>query len=101
MYISYIGKLFLRMLKALILPLIIPSLVAAVGSLDMSLSGKVSFNSLQSDPLNGSNKQIDEPLTRQIVLSKHYKIGLANTRTINRIEQVSGSDCNSESKVVV
>ena len=54
MYISYIGKLFLRMLKALILPLIIPSLVAAVGSLDMSLSGKVSFNSLQSNPLNGS-----------------------------------------------
>ena len=42
MYISYIGKLFLRMLKALILPLIIPSLIAAVGSLDMSLSGKVS-----------------------------------------------------------
>jgi len=41
MYISYIGKLFLRMLKALILPLIIPSLIAAVGSLDMSLSGKV------------------------------------------------------------
>ena len=41
MYVSYVGKLFLRMLKALILPLIIPSLVAAVGSLDMSLSGKV------------------------------------------------------------
>ncbi len=41
MYISYVGNLFLRMLKALILPLIIPSLVAAVGSLDMNLSGKV------------------------------------------------------------
>ena len=41
MYVAYVGKLFLRMLKALILPLIIPSLVAAVGSLDMSLSGKV------------------------------------------------------------
>ncbi len=40
-YVSFVGKLFLRMLKALILPLIIPSLVAAVGSLDMSLSGKV------------------------------------------------------------
>ena len=40
-YISFVGKLFLRMLKALILPLIIPSLIAAVGSLDMSLSGKV------------------------------------------------------------
>merc|ERR1712117_760477 len=41
MYVSYVGKLFLRMLKALILPLIIPSLVAAVGALDMSISGKV------------------------------------------------------------
>lgn len=41
MYISYIGDLFLRMLKALILPLIIPSLIAAVGSLDMKISGKV------------------------------------------------------------
>ena len=41
MYVAYVGKLFLRMLKALILPLIIPSLVAAVGSLDMSISGKV------------------------------------------------------------
>ena len=41
MYIGYVGKLFLRMLKALILPLIIPSLIAAIGQLDMSLSGKV------------------------------------------------------------
>ncbi|TRY73010.1 hypothetical protein TCAL_03354 [Tigriopus californicus] len=41
MYISYVGELFLRMLKALILPLIVPSLIAAVGSLDMSLSGRV------------------------------------------------------------
>ena len=41
MYVAYIGKLFLRMLKALILPLIIPSLIAAIGQLDMNLSGKV------------------------------------------------------------
>ena len=41
MYVSYVGNLFLRMLKALILPLIVPSLIAAVGSLDMSISGKV------------------------------------------------------------
>jgi len=41
MYVAYIGELFLRMLKALILPLIIPSLITAVGSLDMSLSSKV------------------------------------------------------------
>lgn len=41
MYVSYIGELFLRMLKALILPLIVPSLITAVGSLDLSLSGRV------------------------------------------------------------
>eukprot|EP00092_Neocalanus_flemingeri_P011555 GFUD01012452.1.p1 GENE.GFUD01012452.1~~GFUD01012452.1.p1 ORF type:complete len:498 (-),score=52.36 GFUD01012452.1:922-2415(-) len=41
MYVSYVGELFLRMLKALILPLIVPSLITAVGSLDMSLSGRV------------------------------------------------------------
>lgn len=40
-YIGYIGELFLRMLKALILPLIISSLVASIGSLDLGLSGKV------------------------------------------------------------
>eukprot|EP00095_Tigriopus_kingsejongensis_P001809 snap_masked-scaffold10_size831480-processed-gene-2.2 protein:Tk01809 transcript:snap_masked-scaffold10_size831480-processed-gene-2.2-mRNA-1 annotation:"excitatory amino acid transporter 1-like" len=41
MYITYPGELFLRILKALILPLIVPSLIAAVGSLDMRFSGKV------------------------------------------------------------
>ena len=40
MYVSYVGEIFLRMLKALILPLIVPSLITAVGSLDLSLSGK-------------------------------------------------------------
>lgn len=46
MYVSYIGELFLRMLKALILPLIVPSLITAVGSLDMSLSGKVGMRAI-------------------------------------------------------
>ncbi|XP_011869869.1 PREDICTED: excitatory amino acid transporter 1 isoform X2 [Vollenhovia emeryi] len=41
MYINYFGDLFLRMLKSLILPLIISSLVSAIGSLDLSLSGKI------------------------------------------------------------
>ena len=44
MYVSYVGEIFLRMLKALILPLIVPSLITAVGSLDMSLSGNRSNN---------------------------------------------------------
>ena len=42
MYVSYVGEIFLRMLKALILPLIVPSLITAVGSLDLSLSGGAS-----------------------------------------------------------
>ena len=46
MYVSYIGEIFLRMLKALILPLIVPSLITAVGSLDMSLSGKVGLRAV-------------------------------------------------------
>jgi len=46
MYVAYIGELFLRMLKALILPLIVPSLITAVGSLDMSLSGKVGMRAI-------------------------------------------------------
>jgi len=45
-YVAYIGELFLRMLKALILPLIVPSLITAVGSLDMSLSGKVGMRAI-------------------------------------------------------
>lgn len=41
LYVNFIGDIFLRMLKALILPLIISSLVAAVGGLDISLSKKI------------------------------------------------------------
>lgn len=41
MYIHFLGELFLRMLKGLILPLIISSLVTAIGSLNLQLSGKI------------------------------------------------------------
>ena len=41
MYISYVGQLFLRMLKALILPLIIPSLIVAIGQLDITVFSTV------------------------------------------------------------
>lgn len=40
MYIQFPGDLFLRMLKSLILPLIVSSIVSAIGSLDLGLSGK-------------------------------------------------------------
>lgn len=40
-YIYFLGDIFLRMLKCLILPLIISTLISAVGSLDLKLSGKI------------------------------------------------------------
>lgn len=43
MYINFPGDLFLRMLKALILPLILSSIVSAIGSLDLNLSGNKIF----------------------------------------------------------
>lgn len=41
MYLNFVGDLFLRLLKALILPLITASLISAIGSLDLSLSRKI------------------------------------------------------------
>ncbi|XP_022918475.1 excitatory amino acid transporter 1-like [Onthophagus taurus] len=41
MYVNFVGDLFLRMLKSLILPLIISSLISAIANLDLSLSGRV------------------------------------------------------------
>ena len=41
MYVSYAGDIFLQMLKSLILPLIVASIVTAIGGLDLSLSGKI------------------------------------------------------------
>jgi len=41
MYANFIGEMFLRMLKGLILPLIVSSLIAAIGSLDLKLSGRI------------------------------------------------------------
>ena len=61
MYVSYVGEIFLRMLKALILPLIVPSLITAVGSLDLSLSGgvlKVEFIKETNQNKNICNKNI-------------------------------------------
>lgn len=41
MYTKFVGSLFLQMLKAIIIPLVIPSLIVAVGTLDLSLSGRI------------------------------------------------------------
>jgi len=40
-YVGFVGDLFLRMLKMLILPLIVSSMISAVGSLDLSVSGRI------------------------------------------------------------
>ncbi|XP_063231279.1 excitatory amino acid transporter 3-like [Bacillus rossius redtenbacheri] len=41
MYVGFPGDVFLQMLKSLILPLIVSSIAAAVGSLDLRLSGRI------------------------------------------------------------
>lgn len=40
-YINFIGEIFLRMLKGLILPLIMSSLIAAIGTLNFKATGKI------------------------------------------------------------
>lgn len=40
-YIQFVGDLFLRILKGLVLPLIVTTLIAAIGDLDLSVSGKM------------------------------------------------------------
>ncbi|RZF44794.1 hypothetical protein LSTR_LSTR000746 [Laodelphax striatellus] len=37
MYVQFVGDLFLRMLKGLMIPLVVSSIVSAIGSLDLSL----------------------------------------------------------------
>lgn len=46
LYVNFIGDIFLRMLKALILPLIVSSLISAIGSLDLSLSGRIGVRAI-------------------------------------------------------
>ena len=46
MYINFPGEIFLRMLRGLILPLITTSMIAAVGGLDSTLSGKIGFRAV-------------------------------------------------------
>jgi len=46
MYIGYVGELFLRMLKCIIIPLIIPSLIASIGSLNLRVSGKIGLRAV-------------------------------------------------------
>merc|ERR1719186_4962 len=46
MYVGFIGKLFLNVLKSLIVPLIIPSLIATIGGMDLALSGKIGLRAI-------------------------------------------------------
>lgn len=46
MYVNFLGDLFLRILKSLILPLIVSSLISAVGSLDISLSKRIGIRAI-------------------------------------------------------
>ncbi|KAJ8926111.1 hypothetical protein NQ315_009968 [Exocentrus adspersus] len=46
MYLAFPGEIFLRMLKALIIPLLMSSVIHAIGSLDLSLSKKIAIRSI-------------------------------------------------------
>lgn len=46
MYLQFPGDLFLRMLKALIIPLLTSSIISAIGALDLSLSKKIAIRSI-------------------------------------------------------
>lgn len=46
MYLQFPGDVFLRMLKSLIIPLLVASVVSAIGSLDVSLSKKIAMRSI-------------------------------------------------------
>lgn len=46
MYVNFVGDIFLRMLKSLILPLIVSSLISAIANLDLSLSGKIATKAI-------------------------------------------------------
>lgn len=46
MYINFIGEIFLRMLKGLILPLVISSLIAAIGTLNFKATGKIGIRAV-------------------------------------------------------
>ena len=37
MYVEFIGSLFLNMLKGIIIPLVVPSLIAAIGNIIVQL----------------------------------------------------------------
>lgn len=46
MYIQFLGDIFLRMLKMLIIPLLTCSIISAIGNLDLSLSRKIGVQSI-------------------------------------------------------
>ncbi|XP_070508535.1 excitatory amino acid transporter 3-like [Chironomus tepperi] len=46
MYVNFLGDIFLRMIRALILPLIVSSLIAAIAPLDVSLSKKIGVRAI-------------------------------------------------------
>lgn len=46
MYLQFPGDIFLRMLKALIIPLLVSSVISAIGFLDLSLSKKIAIRSI-------------------------------------------------------
>merc|ERR1711962_1222826 len=84
-YIGYPGKLFLNMLKCLILPLVVPSLIASIGSLDLSVSGKIGSRAVAYYMTTTFMA-----VTLGILLTVSIRPGLANTE--EELEQKEGKN---------
>ena len=71
MYVSFVGNLFLSALKSIIIPMVIPALIIAIGTLDISLSGKIGGRAVAY--------YMSTTLVRKIPMCKHWLIFIINS----------------------
>ncbi|XP_076659467.1 excitatory amino acid transporter 1 [Halictus rubicundus] len=81
MYIQFPGDIFLRMLKALILPLIVASIISAIGGLDLGLSGRIGVRSIYYYASTTISAVVLGIIL--VLIIKPGQIGSSNTLTTN------------------
>ncbi|KAH7643282.1 hypothetical protein DERF_011749 [Dermatophagoides farinae] len=86
MYLEFPGELFLRALKCLTIPLIVSSLVSALGSLDSKISGKIGKRALI---YYGGTTAIAISLGIFLVLTLHPGSGKVEQATIGEAPTIS------------
>ncbi|OTF80957.1 hypothetical protein BLA29_010697 [Euroglyphus maynei] len=89
MYLEFPGELFLRALKCLTIPLIVSSLVSALGSLDAKISGKI-----------GKRALIYYAATTAIAISLGIFLVLTLHPGSGKVEQVATGDAPTLSRKI-